>query len=170
MENCGKYTDLMEKLNSVINSVIFQEDFNNIKELGEVLKEIVSVNDNKIYNSKELYILLLLLKERNFSSTLLDLLVNNVKYRAIFNYVFEDNSINENDYCIKNNNVEEKEFEIFKKIKEDNEEKTIITFKKYKDGTEEIIDTTTVKKPDANTLDELFAGFLNNSIKEEQED
>ena len=169
MDKCGEYNNLMEKLNFVINSVIFQEDFNNIKELGETLKEIINTNDESIYNSKELYILLLLLKERNFSSTLLDILINNVKYKSIFNYIFEGKN-EEEHCCVENNDKEKENFKIFKNIEEDNEEKTVITFKQYEDGTEEIIDTVKIKKPDANSLDELFAGFLNESIEEKQED
>ena len=164
MERNYQNADLNLKIESVFNKVLLNNSDEFIKDLGDLFKELSELNNFSEINFDYLLPLFLLIEEKQLNSTIFNILYNNVKNKVLYTAMFPS-SKNEN-ICQKNNSLS---YKYYKRFEYENDKKFVISYKLYEDNTEEIISKEEVLKPNENTLEELFSGFLKEEIDKEQE-
>lgn len=166
MDTNNQYSKINRELEQILNKLILQENITDaIKEMGDTFKIILTMDDLEHIDIKLILLILLMLEEKQLYSTMLNILIKNIKYKILYDYIF--NNKNENKCDIKNYDTN-MHFDIFKRFEYENGKKFVITFKLYEDQHEEIISRHEVIKPDEKSLEDLFNGFLKTEIEKEK--
>ena len=164
MDVNNQYSNINKKLEQIFNKLILQEEITDaIKEIGDTFKTILVMDNLESIDIKLILLILLMLEERQLYSTMLNILIKNIKYKILYDYIF-----NKKDSILNNKeSYKDMAFDIFKRFEYDNNRKFVITYKLYEDQHEEIVSRYEVTKPDEKNLEELFNGFLKTEIEKE---